>query len=213
MVRVFDRTAAAACLWLGAMAATDPILGQAITPASLHGSTIVATVNYEIGWKRGEAALTSSATATYRLNIAADGTYTGSVTRTQVAGRNAGANVTEQFSGTLGRTREATGAIRGLVVWTLSGNTLTMMRSYEMGGHRTTITFGPGGKTCTVRAPFMRETGSGQLDQTRNGHWQRQDRIHEHEGSLVKLRSHAQVTRRSGQTASRSRSARWGCWC
>jgi hypothetical protein len=160
MARAFDKTAAGYCVGFCCMAATAPASGQAITPESLQGSTIVATVNYEVQWRRGGEDLAGPGSVTYRLNFAAGGTYTGSVTRTGQS-RRGPTSATQQFSGTLGRAREAKGGMRGHAVWMLSGNTLRMLRTYEIGGKNTTITFGSGGRSCTVRSPFMRETGAG----------------------------------------------------
>ena len=158
MARAFDNAATACCVGFCCLAAAVPASGQAITPESLQGSTIVATVNYDLQWRRGGQDSSGPASVTYRLNIGAGGTYTGSVTRTNQTGRGPSSG-TQQFSGTLGRAQEVRSG--GHAVWMLSGNTLRMLRTYEIGGKNTTITFGPGGRSCTVRSPFMRETGSG----------------------------------------------------
>jgi hypothetical protein len=152
----FDRTAGACCLGFCLVASAAPASGQAITPELLQGSTIVATVNYETHGRFGGQENTGPTSVTYQLVIGAGGAYTGSVTRSGYR-----ATATQQFSGTLGRAREAKGSISGHVVWLLSGNTLTMLRTYQIGGKNTTITFGPGARSCTVRSPFMREVGAG----------------------------------------------------
>jgi hypothetical protein len=153
-VKAFDKAAGACGAGFFCMAAAAPASGQSITAESLQGSTIVATVNYELQRRRGGEDVAGSASVTYRLNIGAGGSFTGSVTRTS------GANTsTQQFSGTLGRAYAARSG--GHAVWILSGNTLRMLRTYEIGGKNTTITFGPGARSCTVRSPFMRESGAG----------------------------------------------------
>jgi hypothetical protein len=86
---------AATPCWVGllCMAGAAPASGQAITPESLQGSTIVATVNYDLQRRRGGQDVPGSASVTYRLNIGAGGAFTGGVTRTS------GANTsTRQFS-------------------------------------------------------------------------------------------------------------------
>jgi hypothetical protein len=159
-IGTFEKAATGFCLCLFSIASAAPASGQAITAESLQGSTIVATVNYEIQRRRGGEEFSGPGGVTYRLNIAAGGTYSGSVTRTTQT-RRGPITATQQFSGTLGRAREAGGAMRGHVVWMLSGNTLRMLRTYEIGGKSTTITFGPGGRSCSVHSPFMREAGAG----------------------------------------------------
>jgi len=156
MARTFDKAAKACCLGFCFMAGANPASGQAINAEALQGATIVATVNYETHGRFGGQEYTGPTSVTYQLVIGAGGAYTGSVTR---SGHRATA--TQQFSGTLGRAREAKGSISGHVVWLLSGNTLTMLRTFEIGGKNTTITFGPGAQSCTVRSPFMREVGAG----------------------------------------------------
>jgi len=143
---------------LSVMAAPAPAAAQTMTAESLAGSTIVATVNYDVRWRRGEEQLSGPGSVTYQLNIGANGPYTGSVTRSNA---RAGATSTEQFSGTLGRGREVGGRMSGHSVWILSGNSLRMLRTYEVGGKTTVITFGAGGRSCSVRSPFARETGAG----------------------------------------------------
>jgi hypothetical protein len=157
-MRACDKAATACWVGLLCMAGAVPASGQAITPGSPQGSTIVATVNYEMQRRRGGQDVPGSTSVTYRLNIGAGGSYTGSVTRTSQS--RGGANTSaQQFSGTLGRPYSP--ASGGHAVWILSGNTLRMLRTYEIGGKNTTITFGPGARSCTVRSPFMRETGAG----------------------------------------------------
>jgi hypothetical protein len=157
MTRPVSATTAACCLGFCCVLAT-PAFSQTITAESLQGTTIVATVNYDVRWRRGGGELSGLGSVTYRLNIGANGAYTGSVTRTQARGSSSS---TQQFSGTLGRAQATGAAMRGHVVWMLSGNTLRMLRTYETGGKITTITFGAGGRSCTVRSPFARETGAG----------------------------------------------------
>ena len=145
MARAFGRAATLCGLALCCRAV--PAVGQAISVETLQGSTIVATVNYDVRWRRGGEELSGPGSVTYRLTIGASGAYTGSVTRTQARGASSS---TEQFSGTVGQAREAGGAISGHAVWMLSGNTLRMLRTYGAGGKTTVITFGAGGRSCAV---------------------------------------------------------------
>src|SRR5438067_2512090 len=93
---------------LSVMAASAPAAAQAITAESLAGSTIVATVHYDMRWRRGEEQLSGPGSVTYQLNIGANGAYNGSVTRVNA---RESATSTQQFSGTLGQSREAKGTI------------------------------------------------------------------------------------------------------
>jgi len=151
---------ATACLGFYCLTGAAPAAAQAITPELLQGATIVATVHYEIQWRRGGQEFSGPGSVTYQLNIGAGGSYTGTVTRRGQTPRGP-VTSTQSFSGTLGRAREARGAMGGHAVWLLSGNTLRMLRTYQVGGKTAVISFGPGARSCTIRSPFMREIGAG----------------------------------------------------
>jgi hypothetical protein len=145
-------------LWCGLIAAPIPATGQGITPESLYGSTVEATVNYDLHSRRGGQEFKNPASVNFRLSIGSGGSITGSVTRTANVPRGP-ITATRQISATLGRPREIKGSGHGVMV--LAGNTLTLLRTFEVGGNKTTITFGAGGRTCTIRSPIMHETGAG----------------------------------------------------
>ncbi len=131
---------------------------QTITPQSLQGSVVDATVYYDLkGVLRGRS-FDTTGHIDLNLRIGAGGTVTGSVTRT-VQGFRKVLTKTRSMSATIGRPKQLKTGDHGVIV--LSGNTLTLLRTFEVGGLRTTITFGSGGRTCTIRAPLLREVGAG----------------------------------------------------
>jgi hypothetical protein len=140
---------------------TVPAAGQAVTAESLQGSTVEATVNYDVRGIRDGEPFASPGSVTYVLRFAAGGAFTGSVTRTATARGGNPVTSTSPMSGTLGSARSLGGRMGGHMVWALSGNTLRMLRTYETGGKTVVITFNAGGRSCSVRSPFMRETGAG----------------------------------------------------
>jgi hypothetical protein len=131
---------------------------QTITSQSLQGSIVDATVHYNLkGVVRGRQ-FDTTGHIDLHLRIGAGGTITGSVTRT-VQGFRQVLTKTRSMSATIGRPKQLKTGDHGVIV--LSGNTLTLLRTFEVGGSRTTVTFGGGGRTCTIRAPLLREVGAG----------------------------------------------------
>ena len=160
MTHAFDNTVSACCAGVCCVATTMPAAGQAITPESLQGSTVVATVNYDVRSRNDGQEITGPGSVTYRRTFGAAGAYTGSVTRTGQTPRGPTTGTQQYFPDARTRARSQ-GGIRGHSVWLLSGNTLRMLRTYEVGGKNATITFGPGARSCSIRSPFMRESGTG----------------------------------------------------
>jgi hypothetical protein len=150
---------------------------QGVSPDSLRGRSVEATVVYQVRRRhetRGE--IDSPVTVDWRLNIGSDGRVTGSVTRS-TTGRRGPISNTRQVSAAIGKPREVAG---GHSLMILSGNTLTLLRTFEVGGHKTTITFSGGG--CSIRAPMMQEVGAGRT---------KRDAI---VGGTVEVISHRQVS-------------------
>jgi hypothetical protein len=154
-VRVWANAAVA--MMLGLMTTAEPAGAQGVTVESLRGRSIEASVNYQQRVRReGRGEFDAPLTVDYRLNIGGDGRVTGSVTRSSTGPRGP-VSASRQINAVLGRPGEIRGS--GHAVMILSGNTLTMLRTFEVGGVKTTITFAGGG--CSIRSPVMREVGAG----------------------------------------------------
>ena len=139
-----------------------PWLGQPLTSAaqgvsfeSLRGRTITAQWAYETRARRDGREFDNPVKFDMTINVGGDGNASGTVTR-HVVGPRGPQSETRTFSATIGKpgqTRE------GHRLMLLSGNTLTVLQTFEVGGAKTTITLGGGG-SCTVRSPPLKETGS-----------------------------------------------------
>jgi hypothetical protein len=138
--------------WLGP---SSPAFAQGVSAESLRGRTIAAQWAYETRARREGREFDNPVKFELTLNIGGDGSANGTVTR-HVVGPRGPQSETRTFSAVIGKpgqTRE------GHRLMLLSGNTLTMLQTFEVGGAKTTITLGGGG-SCTVRSPAMKETGS-----------------------------------------------------
>jgi hypothetical protein len=132
---------------------------QSVTPAWLAGRTVEATVTFQMRIRReGRGEFDAPTTIDWRLNIGSDGRVTGSITRSSPVGPRGPVSTTRQVSAQIGRPGELRGG-GGHGVMILSGNTLTMLRTFEVGGNKTTITFAGGG--CSIRGAMMQEVGAG----------------------------------------------------
>jgi hypothetical protein len=131
---------------------------QGVTPESLYGRSIEASVIYQQRVRlesRGE--FDTTVRADWRLNIGGDGKVNGTFTRSSTAPSGRPISTSRQFSAVIGRPRQVGGG--GHSVMILSGNTLTVLRTFEVGGSKTTITFSGGG--CSIRSPIVQEVGAG----------------------------------------------------
>src|SRR5262245_17399542 len=102
MTRTLEHAFSACRAGVCCMATAMPAAAQAITPESLQGSTVVATVNSDVRSRTGGQEITGPGSVTYRLTFAAGGAYTGSVTRTGQSPRGA-TTASQQFSGSPAR--------------------------------------------------------------------------------------------------------------
>jgi hypothetical protein len=140
----------------GFLAPVEPANAQ-VSTESLRGRAITATVQYQMRVRReGRGEFEAPATVDWRLNIGSDGRVTGSVTRSSTGPRGP-ISTSRSINATLGKPGEIRGSGHGVMI--LSGNTLTVLRTFEVGGNKTTITFSGGG--CSIRSPIMHETGAG----------------------------------------------------
>jgi hypothetical protein len=160
----------------GVVAQSDSATAQGVTPESLRGRSIEASVQYQVQGNKGGREFNAPLTVDWRLNIGGDGRVTGSVTRSST-GMRGPISTSRQISAVIGRPREIPGSGHGVML--LSGNTLTVLRTFEVGGNKTTITFSGGG--CSIRSPVMQEVGAGTM---------RRDHI---TGGTAEIRSARQV--------------------
>jgi hypothetical protein len=133
-------------------------MSQAITAESLNGATVNASVTYDVQSRRNGQDFRTTSTFAMQYRFGPGGTVNGTVTRTANLPRGP-ASTTRTFTGTLGKPREISGS--GHSVMVLAGNTLTMLRTFDVGGNKTTITFSGGGRTCSVQGIMAREVGAG----------------------------------------------------
>jgi hypothetical protein len=150
---------AAASLAVGAMAQAVPTMAQGVTAESLRGKSIQATVQYQQQIRREGREFAVSVTAEWRLNIGSDDRVTGSISRTSTSPRGP-VSTSRPISAVIGKPNQIRDAGGGHGLILLSGNTLTLLRTFEVGGVKNTITF-TGGGGCTINAPIMREVGAG----------------------------------------------------
>lgn len=141
-------------LWL---VQAGPAAPQGVTADSLRGRTITAQVAYETRARRDGREFDNPVKFDFVINVGSDGRATGSVTRS-AQGPRGPVTQSRSWSAVLGKPREVAGS--GHAVMLLSGNTLTLLRTFEVGGVKTTITL-RGGGSCTIRAPVMKEVGAG----------------------------------------------------
>lgn len=133
----------------------SPVAAQAVSVESLRGRTITAQWAYETRARREGKEFDNPVKFDLTMNIGGDGKVSATVTR-HVVGPRGPQSETRSFSAVIGKpgqTRE------GHRLMLLSGNTLTVLQTFEVGGAKTTIVLGRGG-SCTVRSPAMKETGS-----------------------------------------------------
>ncbi|QWG23048.1 hypothetical protein KMZ93_24380 [Bradyrhizobium sediminis] len=142
-------------VWLDGL---SPVSAQGVTVESLRGRTITASVSWQTRARANGREFDNPVKNDFVINISGDGKVNATVTR-HVIGPRGPTSQSRSFSAVLGKPRDAAG---GGALMVLNGNTLTMLRTYETGGAKTTITMGAGG-SCTITSPAMKETGSAVL--------------------------------------------------
>ncbi len=128
-----------------------PAAAQSGTDA-IKGKSIATSIDYLLKVRRGGQEFDAPFKLEINLNIASDGRVTGSVNRSSSNPRGPIA-ASRSISTTLGKPGEIKGSGSSIIV--MSGNTLTILRTFDAGGWKIMINFAGGG--CTVRAPMMRE--------------------------------------------------------
>ena len=125
---------------------------------AFFGKSITATVNYQNRIRRNGQEFDAPMKFDLNLNISADGTVTGSAARVVRSGpRGLISAEPGDFGGDRQDERSRRAAALRIVV---SGNTLTILRTFEVGGAKITINVQGGGR-CTISAPVVREVGAG----------------------------------------------------
>ena len=138
---------------LAAMAALGFVAGiPAVQPASAQGAgpfagkSISAVVNYQNKIRVNGRDFDAPMKFDLNLNISGDGVVTGSGTRSS-EGLRGPISRSQSISATIGKPREVRGS--GNAVILVSGNTLTILRTFEVGGVKITVTMQGGGR-CSI---------------------------------------------------------------
>ena len=151
-----SRVTATALLGMAAgLPAVQPASAQGAGPFA--GKSITAVVNYQNRIRVNGQEQDSAMKLDLNLNISADGTVTGSSGRSSEGRRGPIARSTS-ISTKIGKPREIAGSGNSVIL--VSGNTLTILRTFEVGGAKITVTMQGGGR-CSISAPVVREVGAG----------------------------------------------------
>ncbi len=140
----------------GYLGGAQPALAQGA--GAFAGKSITATVNYKNRIRYGGREADSDMRLALNLTISGDGRVTGSVSRNSTNFRGQPIGQNRPISTQIGKPREVRGSGHGLVV--VSGNTLTILRTWEVGGAKITVNMQGGGR-CSITAPVVREVGAG----------------------------------------------------
>ena len=138
--------------------------GQEVTLERLQGATISGVVNYVGRFRTHSGESTSTIAWNYRLKIGPGSAVNMSATRNvhwQTKDGPKTASLSKSRAGTIGVPKQHED---GAALWLLEGNTLVLLRVFEVGGiaMRITLTETGPGLGCSVTAPMAREVGAGQ---------------------------------------------------
>jgi hypothetical protein len=151
--------AAALCGW------TTPSFSQAVTWAELQGSVIQSSTMFSIHRRINGREDWDKVRGSWKILVGPGQTITGTLTREGGAGIKS-----ESATFTLGRPQAFAD---GSTVWFFENGLLVNLRTFQAGGIKVTYTFSrrAGGLACTVKAPFVRESGVAtiQRDSIRGG--------------------------------------------
>lgn len=138
------------------LSTAQPASAQGGTSA-LHGKSISASVSYQTKVRSGGREVDGTYKVDWHLNIGGDGSVSGSATRafTGPQGTQTGSR---SIAAKLAKPGDVAGSGHQLMV--LSGNTLTILRTFEVGGSGTKIRIAGGGN-CAVASAMMKEVGAG----------------------------------------------------
>jgi hypothetical protein len=137
------------------VAGVQSVAAQGASP--WYGKSVSATVDYQNRIRRGGQEFNAPLRLSINLTISADGKVTGDTSRSSTGPRgplSSGRRINTQ----IGKPGEVRGSGHGVVV--ASGSSLTILRTWEVGGAKITINMQGGGR-CSISAPVMREVGAG----------------------------------------------------
>jgi len=137
--------------------------GKAISIEDLQGVTISGVVNYAGRFRTNLGESTSTIVWNYRLKVGPGPAVAMSYTRNvhwQAKDGPKTASLSKSLTGTIGVPREAG---KEATLWLLDGNTLVLLRVFEVGGVAMRIALTQKGSdlSCSATAPMARETGAG----------------------------------------------------
>jgi hypothetical protein len=151
-IRVAARGLAAAAL------AVLPMRASAVTLDGLQGATIETSALYNTHIRLDGKEFDAQTRWSMRMTVSAGGAFNLSFSRVGMyQGRDMG-SINRSASGTIGTPQQLKS---GHSLWLLTGDKMIMLRTFEIGGVKAEITFSPDGKSCSLRAPFVREAGAG----------------------------------------------------
>lgn len=137
--------------------------GQEISIEALQGVAISGVVNYTGRFRTQLGEGTSNIVWNFRLKIGPGSAVNMSHTRNvrwQTKEGPKTASLSKSATGTIGLPKQTSD---GAALWLLEGNTLVLLRVFEVGGNATRITLTQrnSGLSCSVTAPMAREAGAG----------------------------------------------------
>ena len=139
----------------------------AISVEELNGINISVIVGYDMRVRRAEGTFSGKSTLTMKFKIDSDARIVGEVVRTAHTPRGPISRASKMNAPI---SRPGSPPQGGDAVWIIEGDKLILLRAFESGGFKTEISFeGTGADMkCSVRAPFMREEGAGNIRQTQS---------------------------------------------
>ena len=148
--------AAGVAILTGCFGWAEPAAAQGA--GAFAGKSISGTVNYKNRVRFEGQEFDSDMKFDLNLTISADGRVSGNSSRSSIGFKGQPISRTGAITATIGKPREVAGSGNSVIV--VSGNTLTILRTFEVGGVKVTVNLQGGGR-CTISAPVMREVGAG----------------------------------------------------
>jgi hypothetical protein len=147
-----------------------PALAQNITLDDLQGVTIHTVNSYEGTFKNDYGTAPGQFDAKGEIRIGPGSSIRTTSTRNVRVDAPKGtknSQLSRENSGKIGTPLQASDK-SGNILWVLDGNTLTRLRTFEVGGNLLKISFSKSasGLKCSVSAPFASEVGAGNTRDT-----------------------------------------------
>jgi hypothetical protein len=135
-----------------------PCAAPAVTLDSLQGATIETSALYNTRIRLDGKEFDAQTRWSMRMTVSAGGAFNLSFSRVGMyQGRDMG-SINRSTSGTIGTPQQLKS---GHSLWLLIGDKMIMLRTFEVGGVKAEVTFSPDGRSCSLRAPIVREAGAG----------------------------------------------------